>query len=240
MLKSFLKDLLDPFCFAISKRRLRKLERSLKTPSTRLAIPFIYKGEGHYRRIAPIQSHEEIAALYREVCALKPKVVLEIGTCHGGSLYLWCQVADPNATLISLDLPGGKFGGGYHDKRTKLYQCFSAPGQKLHLLRDDSHRQESLLKVQKILNGQKVDFLFIDGDHCYEGVKRDYEQYSALVRTGGIIAFHDIFVSPGALDLGMEVWRFWEELKKKDRSACEFLNTSSNDRSIGIGLLRRS
>jgi len=238
VIRSFLKNLFDPLCFNASQHRLRKLEKSLKTPATRLAIPFIFKGEGHYRRIAPIQSHDEIAQLYREVVGLKPKVVLEIGTCHGGSLYLWCQAAGPNATLISLDLPGGKFGGGYHEKRTKLYQCFALPGQKLHLLRGDSHQEDSLQKVLKIINSQKVDFLFIDGDHRYEGVKRDYEQYSPLVRPGGIIAFHDILPSPP--ELGMEVWRFWEELKKTEKSACEFVNTSSNDRSIGIGIVRPS
>jgi hypothetical protein len=30
-----------------------------------------------------------------------------------------------------------------------------------------------------------VDFLFIDGDHTYEGVKKDFEMYSPLVRREG-------------------------------------------------------
>jgi hypothetical protein len=38
--------------------------------------------------------------------------------------------------------------------------------------------------------------LFIDGDHTYEGVRRDFEMYSPLVRKGGIIAFHDIYPGP--------------------------------------------
>jgi predicted O-methyltransferase YrrM len=42
------------------------------------------------------------------------------------------------------------------------------------------------------LKDNKVDFLFIDADHSYEGVKKDFEMYSPLVRKGGIIAFHDI------------------------------------------------
>ena len=47
------------------------------------------------------------------------------------------------------------------------------------------------LKVQKILYKRVIDFLFIDGDHTYEGVKRDFEMCSLLVRKGGIIAFLD-------------------------------------------------
>jgi hypothetical protein len=37
----------------------------------------------------------------------------------------------------------------------------------------------------------KIDFLFIDGDHSYEGVKRDFELYSTLMNPKGIIVLHD-------------------------------------------------
>lgn len=36
-----------------------------------------------------------------------------------------------------------------------------------------------------------VRLLFIDGDHSYEGVKKDFELWSGLVIEGGIIGFHD-------------------------------------------------
>jgi predicted O-methyltransferase YrrM len=47
-----------------------------------------------------------------------------------------------------------------------------------------------------VLNEQNLDFLFIDGDHTYKGVKEDFEMYSPLVRKGGVIAFHDITKHP--------------------------------------------
>lgn len=56
-----------------------------------------------------------------------------------------------------------------------------------------------------------MDFLFIDGDHTYEGVKKDFEMYSSLVRRGGLIAFHDIVPHP--LETGCEVNKFWNEIK---------------------------
>lgn len=37
----------------------------------------------------------------------------------------------------------------------------------------------------------QIDYLHIDADHSYEGVKRDFELYSTLVREGGIISIHD-------------------------------------------------
>ena len=45
--------------------------------------------------------------------------------------------------------------------------------------------------LTRILKGQQIDFLFIDGDHSIEGVKSDYENFSPFVRSGGIVAFHD-------------------------------------------------
>jgi len=37
----------------------------------------------------------------------------------------------------------------------------------------------------------KIDLLFIDGDHSYEGVKLDFELYSKLVSPKGVIIIHD-------------------------------------------------
>jgi len=37
----------------------------------------------------------------------------------------------------------------------------------------------------------KIDVLFIDGDHSYEGVKQDFELYSQILSDNGIIFIHD-------------------------------------------------
>ena len=37
----------------------------------------------------------------------------------------------------------------------------------------------------------KIDLLFIDGDHSYEGVKLDFELYSKLLSPKGVIILHD-------------------------------------------------
>jgi len=38
---------------------------------------------------------------------------------------------------------------------------------------------------------QMLDFLFIDGDHQYASVLRDFEQWTPLLKQGGILAMHD-------------------------------------------------
>jgi hypothetical protein len=37
----------------------------------------------------------------------------------------------------------------------------------------------------------KIDFLFIDGDHSYDGVKKDFDLYSQILSDSGIIMIHD-------------------------------------------------
>lgn len=36
-----------------------------------------------------------------------------------------------------------------------------------------------------------LDFLFIDGDHSFQGVQRDFELYKDKINLNGVIAFHD-------------------------------------------------
>jgi len=50
--------------------------------------------------IRPIQIKEEIKNLLLILEKVKPKVILEIGTAAGGTLFLFSNIADEEATLI--------------------------------------------------------------------------------------------------------------------------------------------
>jgi cephalosporin hydroxylase len=234
-LKGFRNRLLQSRHSRDALERLRALETQLPAPHTRLAVPFLFKAHGAFKSIRPMQSQLEIGELYQTVLARRPKVVLEIGTCHGGTLYLWCQAADPAATLISIDLPEGEFGGGYPACRADFYRAFANASQQIQLLRADSHSPDTAKQVQQLVGGRSVDFLFIDGDHTYAGVKQDFDLYSPLVAKNGLIALHDIAPRPD--EPRIEVWKFWDELKQRTPGATEWLDNTPNGRRIGIGLV---
>lgn len=62
-----------------------------------------------------------------------------------------------------------------------------------------------------------VDFVFIDGDHSYEGIKRDWKDWSEKMKIGGIIALHDTSEpahDPTVKELGS--YRFFNETIKFD------------------------
>jgi len=182
--------------------------------------------------IRPMQIKEEFVELLKIFKELNPKYILEIGTANGGTLFCFCKLAEDDATIISIDLPEGPFGGGYPEWKIPIYQAFAKKNQKLYLLRKDSHQQETLEEVKKILNGNHLDFLFIDGDHSYEGVKKDFEMYSPLVRKGGIIAFHDIVKHPP--DTGCEVGKLWNEIKNSFNFKEIIKDINQNWAGIGV------
>ncbi len=184
--------------------------------------------------IRPLQV-EEIRRLLSVVAEEKPGTVIEIGTATGGTLFLFCRTVADDASIISIDLPGGKFGGGYFWWRVPLYKKFRKLSQTLHLIQADSHADDTLQRVRKTLDGKKADLLFIDGDHSYAGVKMDFEKFSPLVRDGGLIAFHDIVVHPDFPDCGAD--RFWNEIKAAGYKCSEIVSDWKQGTG-GIGLLR--
>jgi len=196
------------------------------------AIVFADKGLGGF--IRPSQVHWEILNLAEIVKKLAPKTVLEVGTSRGGTFFIWARLAAPDAHLISIDLPGGENIWAYPRWKEPFYKRFASKGQHIDLLRGDSQKQEMVERLKKTLNGAQVDFLFIDADHAYEGVKKDFELYAPFVRQGGVIAFHDVAVHPPIANCG--VTRLWAELKAESKNYKEFIEKADQGWG-GIGVL---
>ena len=203
----------------------RETARLPNRPSEMIARTFHYSGAF----LQPIQIEEELVSLVQDVKRLDPRTVVEIGTSMGGTLYLWTRLARPDAVIVSIDLPGGQFGGGYSPLRTAIYRRFARESQELHLVRADSHDNSTLEHLKSLLGGGSIDFLFIDGAHTYEGVKRDWEMYSPLVRPGGLVAFHDV---AGNYET-TQVKRLWDVIKL-DHQYREYMVHPRGQYGIGV------
>ncbi len=186
-----------------------------------------------------MQKLRELAPLIGLVRRQLPQVVVEIGTARGGTFFAWCQVAPSNATIVSIDLPGGPFGGENAPADAATLHRYGRRDQQLHFLHADSHEDETRARLQEILREREIEFLLIDGDHSYAGVKKDFEMYGPLVGDGCPIAFHDIVPHPQAP--ACEVDRFWNEVKVGGRYL-EFVDREPDALGAqygGIGVLYR-
>jgi len=177
----------------------------------------------------------EIVPLLEEMERLRPMHLCEIGADRGGTLALFASVASPRARLLSIDL-------NYPERRMRTYRRLGRRQQSITCIEADSHAPETLSHAKRWLNSRQLDFLFIDGDHSYDGVKQDFEMYAPLVRPGGIVAFHDIipdfktrYNTPTHADVG-EVPRFWQELRSRYDNTVEFVENREQD-GYGIGVV---
>lgn len=168
----------------------------------------------------------EFVYLIEAVMQLQPAVILEIGSMNGGSLKAW-RMAAPDAEIISVSLKDGPFGGGA-----------PTPDVANVWLDADSHSPATLTMVMQVLDGRNIDFLFIDGDHTYDGVRQDFAMYSWLVRRGGLISLHDILAHEP--ETGVYVKELWDELEERFDTAKFVVPKSLRDYGVwgGIGMVK--
>lgn len=179
-----------------------------RTPEQWLALTKRLKFRGYSLRAHQVD--EEIVELIAELTRRGARNVVEIGTARGGTLFLLLRSLAPDARIVSVDLPGGPFGGGYPHWKAALFHSLARRGQTLRLLRGDSHAESTRDQISASLDGG-ADFILIDGDHSYEGAKRDFELYRPLLSKRGFLAFHDIVPGPPHKVGGVP--KLWAELK---------------------------
>lgn len=167
---------------------------------------------------------------------IKLNNVLEIGCYDGGTTIFLSNISN---NLITIDQPieprfdTFKYNVGdtanYGSKLLKSKTNFNYIG-------GNSHSDETFNIVKKLLGEESLDLLFIDGDHTYEGVKKDFNQYTKLVKKGGLIALHDIHRSSFHEQHGCFVHNFWDEIKN-NYEHLEFYDNSQYHEWGGIGLV---
>ena len=210
----------------LALRKLQQFHSQCRSLSEIVDWALNFPSSGFFK-VSTIQVRSEIMSLASAVEELNPRTILEIGTARGGTLFIWANLA--SSRVISCDLEDAGI-------RRELYSAFASPasGREVVHLSGNSHEAAFKESVEKELNGEQVDFLFIDGDHTEAGVEQDYNDYHHLVRPGGLIAFHDI-IEKQAIPTN-QVYFFWKRLKENADTE-EFINDPEQC-GYGIGIVR--
>jgi cephalosporin hydroxylase len=225
-LKEWSRTLRIPINRFFAFRRLRQYQAAPRTLEETVDWAMSFGRYGYFT-IHTLQKRSEIISLAKAVAALKPKNILEIGTARGGTLLIWSSLA--TGKVVTCDLV-------HREPQKALFEALPPPGSscQVRLLTGDSHSAPFKARVAQELNGEKVDFLFIDGDHTVAGVEADYLDYREFVRPGGIIAFHDIIEKQPLPD--NQVYQFWKVLKA-EQPVEEFID-QPDQLGFGIGIVR--
>jgi hypothetical protein len=179
------------------------------------------------------QNEEEFKQLLDIFKARQPKYVLEIGSMFGDTLHEWIKYSAPDATIVSIDLrlppSDGRYEKQGHFHNVLSQQWAEEYDKDVYMLVGNSHSSVIFNEVAHVFP-DGIDFLFIDGDHSYEGVKNDYMMYSKLVskdrNPASIIAFHDVVGIEGCAKL-------WNEVKHESY-VNDLISADTNGWGIGV------
>jgi MMP 1-O-methyltransferase len=191
------------------RQSIREVLHALGIVNVRGQYEFIKRRGLKYRSIFPYEgipgwlSEDEAITLYelaRELPANSP-VAVEIGSWQGKSSLVLSKglKGKTNPVLYCID----PFNGDAGESDRVLYsRALSTMNKSLKEAFVENMRRHGVLDVARPLEGYSfevvkdfkdpIDLLFIDGNHEFDAVLQDYEQWSPLIRPGGLIAFHDV------------------------------------------------
>lgn len=154
--------------------------------------------------------------LHGLVRSMKPEVCVEIGSARGKSAcHIGKALKENNKGILYAIDPHSITDWNDTDSSDSLIHMQA----NLHLAGVDQYVKiirKTSEEASKDWN-MTIDLIFIDGDHSYEGVKKDWELFFPYLNKQGIVIFHDTLWSlqpdPKIARVDMGVPKFVEELR---------------------------
>uniref|UniRef100_A0A6C0LYG2 Methyltransferase n=1 Tax=viral metagenome TaxID=1070528 RepID=A0A6C0LYG2_9ZZZZ len=159
---------------------------SLKTSQTMLGAD-----DPQFKRIHH-NFHHIVLYIKDYIMKEKCKNYLEIGTHYGHSICNMLQ-SKYNSKYIGIDI-FKRWGNSKITNMEKLandnVKKFNINNYECKLLKANSQTKSTIDLVKEYFP-EGIDLLFIDGDHSYNGIINDFNNYFPLVNKGGYIVFDD-------------------------------------------------
>jgi predicted O-methyltransferase YrrM len=113
--------------------------------------------------------------------------LVEVGVWHGVTTCKLRTAMSPSGTLFAVDpYPAGRLGFSMQQVIAHREVSRVSNGRVIWIRKTGAGAVKGFIQAN-----ESVDFVFIDGDHSYEGLRGDWEGWSSVVRPGGIVALHD-------------------------------------------------
>jgi len=139
------------------------------------------------------QTKEDLFWLVNKVEQINPHIIIELGVKWGGTLRFWEQLLRPNDLLIGVDINP--------ETASRISWDWKNSDRDIKIVIGNTNKPETAEIVKQFLFdkhlegfGLGADFLYIDACHSFEAVTKDFNNFSPLVRKGGIVGFHDLYL----------------------------------------------
>ncbi len=115
------------------------------------------------------------------------RCLAEIGVFQGVGARLLTAAMDPGGIYFAVDpYPGGRLGVDFNWLIARREVARNPPRRVVWI-----RSRGADAPADPRLHGHRFDFVFIDGDHTYRGLRGDWTAWRPLIGEGGIVALHD-------------------------------------------------
>lgn len=129
----------------------------------------------------PLQRKRELEKMMALARTIQPGVVMEIGADKGSGFYHWIKCHPTVRRAIACEIRGVPYANLFNSTFPQV-DILDVPTTSL--------KEETRNFITQWLGEDKIDCLFLDGAKSF--FHRDFELYSPLVRSGGLIFMHDV------------------------------------------------
>ncbi len=172
----------------------------------------------YYTEDGMIQVPSEFALFCHYLVDVKVESAIEVGIYRGRSAYFMCAVLYRNNPNLIYDMVDIEDSLDDYEEFRRILPCLN----------------KCIPNSSDDFAGKSYDFVFIDADHGYDGVMRDYLNVGRFAKK--LVCFHDIFAHEYDTCKGGIV-RCWEEVGTLTPSHPKMVFSQFPNRWMGIGVV---
>jgi cephalosporin hydroxylase len=156
--------------------------------------------------VGTLQNPNDVWITQEIICEVKPDVIVEAGTCMGGSAAIWAMVlqqVNPNGRVITIDI---------QDRVTSEARTLPIIRESVDFLIGSSTDPKIVDEIRRRTEGKKV-LVLLDSDHSKEHVVKEMDAYGPMVTKGSYMIVQDTNINghPVLPEFGPGPWEALDE-----------------------------